>query len=150
MLKPEILCLNKVILDLEPLLAAHSGRGCRAGLLAGARPKESEIDPHQIGQVLLNLAVNARDAMPEGGRPTHRDRQREAGPRLLLAAHPGVKSGRYVMLAVSDTGCGMDAETQTRIFEPFFTTKEVGKGTGLGLSTAFGIVKQSGGSISVY
>ena len=97
----------------------------------------------------MNLAVNARDAMPEGGTAHHRDRERGAG-RALRRTHPGVGSGRHVVLAVSDTGHGMDEETQSHLFEPFFTTKEQGKGTGLGLATVYGIVKQSGGSISVY
>jgi CheY-like chemotaxis protein len=149
MLKPEILCLNRVILDLEPLLRRSLGEDVELHFSLAPGLKESEIDPHQIGQVLLNLAVNARDAMPEGGRLLIET----ANARLdhaYCGAHPGAKPGRYAMLAVSDTGCGMKKETQRHIFEPFFTTKEVGKGTGLGLSTAFGIVKQSDGYISVY
>ena len=149
MLKPQILCLNTVILDMEPLLRRTLGEDVELQFSLASDAKESEIDPHQIGQVLLNLVLNARDAMPEGGRLVIET----ANARLEGAychTHPGVKAGGYVMLAVSDTGCGMDTETQAHIFEPFFTTKEVGKGTGLGLSSAFGIVKQSGGSISVY
>ena len=116
--------------DIELRLALRPDRGPRA------------CRPGQIEQVLMNLAVNARDAMPRGRHAHHRDRQRRAWTRATPAGTSAVKPGPYVMLAVSDTGAGMDEATQARLFEPFFTTKSAGKGTGLGLSTVLGIVKQ--------
>jgi two-component system cell cycle sensor histidine kinase/response regulator CckA len=119
-------------------------------LIAILDPETGHIraDPGQIEQVVMNLAVNARDAMPTGGKLTIESENVELHEDYVRD-HLGTKAGPHVMISVSDTGSGMDAATQTRIFEPFFTTKPIGKGTGLGLSTVFGIAKRSGGSVSV-
>jgi signal transduction histidine kinase len=112
------------------------------------QPLWVRADPGQVEQVLMNLTVNASDAMPGGGGLGLRTAAVEIGPEGT-AAHPELAPGAYALLAVSDTGVGMDETTLARVFEPFFTTKDPGKGTGLGLSTVYGIVRQSGGDIKV-
>ena len=147
-LEPRVLDLDEVVQGMVPMLSRLLGEQVtlnapRALLLGHVR-----ADPGQIEQVVMNLAINARDAMPGGGALTITlaDVELQAAVR---GADTGLRSGPHVMLAVSDTGCGMDAATRARIFEPFFTTKEIGKGTGLGLATVYGIVQQSDGAIQV-
>jgi two-component system, cell cycle sensor histidine kinase and response regulator CckA len=148
-LEPRLIDLNELLSDAERMLRRLLGEDVELLMLYDESIPRVLVDPGQIDQVVMNLAVNARDAMPDGGKLTI-----ETKATVLDADyasdHLGVSPGNYVMLAVSDTGVGMDKETQSRIFEPFFTTKEAGKGTGLGLSTVFGIVRQSGGNVWVH
>lgn len=148
-LSPRIINLNDVVLNLDSLLRRLIGENIEVRTLPANDLGSVKADPSQIEQVLMNLALNARDAMPRGGTVTF-ETANVTLDGSYARDHQSVEPGSYVMLAVSDTGEGMTPETQARIFEPFYTTKEVGKGTGLGLSMVYGIVKQSGGYIWVY
>ncbi len=148
-LRPQFVDPNDVINSTEPMLRRLIGE--RIELIVSMLPQSGtiQVDPTQLGQVILNLALNARDAMPGGGRLIIRS-ERAHLDDTDLSRHSEIPPGDYIVISVADTGTGMDAATKARIFEPFFTTKEVGKGTGLGLATSYGIVKQSGGHIWVY
>jgi PAS domain S-box-containing protein len=148
LLQPRVLDLNHTLDEFEPMLRRLIGEDIRINIVHGADLGPVNADPGQVQQILMNLALNARDAMPGGGVITFRTSNEAAGNGAGLPAMPS-GPGECVMLEVKDTGLGMDSATQARIFEPFFTTKGHGKGTGLGLSTVYGIVKQSGGGISV-
>ncbi len=148
-LKPKVINLNAIISDLEKMLRRLIGENIDLITVLNPDIGRVKADPGQIEQVIVNLAVNSRDAMPQGGKLVIETANVELDVRYSQH-HIGAEPGTYVAICVSDSGHGMDAETQSHIFEPFFTTREVGKGTGLGLSTVYGIVKQSGGDIWVY
>jgi len=147
-LHPVFLDLNATVTRVAGMLNRLIGDNVQLTSVLHSGVGTVKVDPLQIEQILMNLAVNARDAMPQGGKITIETANVETDEHHA-PEHVSFKPGRYVTLSVSDTGVGMDKETQSRMFDPFFTTKEVGKGTGLGLSTVFGIVKQSAGSIDV-
>jgi two-component system cell cycle sensor histidine kinase/response regulator CckA len=147
--RPKVLDLNVVVTGTAVMLRRLIGEHIELRIVAGPDLSKVHTDPGQLEQVVLNLAVNSRDAMPSGGTlilETHNVDLEEA----YVGPHTTLQPGRYVMLAVTDTGTGMDAQTLSHLFEPFFTTKAQGQGTGLGLSTVYGIVKQSAGEIVVY
>jgi PAS domain S-box-containing protein len=148
-LERKVINLDETIADVMKMLQRLIGEDIEVYLHPAAKLWTVFADPGQIEQVVMNVAINARDAMPTGGRlliETHNVMLDD----VYCAQHTHTKPGKYVRLTISDTGCGMDAETRERVFEPFFTTKEVGKGTGLGLAMVYGIVKQHEGSIEVY
>jgi nitrogen-specific signal transduction histidine kinase len=146
---PRVLDLNLLLSDLETMLGRLIGEDIDLAMVPGEALGQVKADAGQLEQVVMNLCVNARDAMPDGGLL-----RLETSNVVLDAAHASrlesMAPGRYVMLAVSDSGCGISRETLSRIFEPFFTTKAEGKGTGLGLAMVYGIVKQAGGHVAVY
>lgn len=147
-LQPKVLDLNLVVADLERLLRRLIGEHIALSTQLAPALGRVKADPGQVQQVLMNVVLNARDAMPQGGRLTIETANVQAG-QIGPNQHGSIQPGPYAMVEVTDTGCGMNAGTLERIFEPFFTTKEIGKGTGLGLSTVYGIVIQSGGCLEV-
>jgi two-component system, cell cycle sensor histidine kinase and response regulator CckA len=146
--QPRVLDPNQLLSSMEPMFRRLLGNNIELLLLTGAGLGRVKIDPSQFEQVIVNLATNARDAMPSGGKlvieTANVDLDEQSGKQI------GVRPGSYVMLAISDTGVGMDAETRSRLFEPFFTTKAPGQGSGLGLSTVYGAIKQAEGQVTVY
>jgi PAS domain S-box-containing protein len=147
-LEPVVLILNTLVADMEKMLPRLIGEDIDLKLILDPALGQVKADPGQLEQVLMNLAVNARDAMPDGGKLTIQTANAEID-EAFVREHPGAVAGKYVTLTVTDTGTGMDSETQAQIFEPFFTTKGRDKGTGLGLATVYGVVKQSNGYITV-
>jgi CheY-like chemotaxis protein len=148
-IKPKVLDLNVLIADMNKMLVRLIGENIDLKTVSGVDLGPVKVDAGQFEQILVNLAVNARDAMPEGGKLLIETANVDLDEEYCVM-HPYVRPGRFVMLAVSDTGHGMSEEIKRQIFEPFFTTKPKGTGTGLGLATIYGVVKQAKGSIEVY
>ena len=148
-LQPEAIDPNKLVTGMSSLLRGSLGSDIRLETVLAAGGWRTHADPNQLESVILNLAVNARDAMPDGGRLTIETQNADLDLRYA-EAHLGVPAGQYVLIAVTDTGTGMPKEVVAKAFDPFFTTKDVGKGTGLGLSQVYGFVKQSGGHVKIY
>jgi CheY-like chemotaxis protein/two-component sensor histidine kinase len=148
-LEPRVIDLNDIVQNLDKMLRSLISENIDLKTHFAKDLQATRADPTQVEQVIMNLAINARDAMPEGGTLTIETSNATLDAEYA-ARHVSVLPGPYVMLAVTDTGCGMDEDTKARIFEPFFTTKPAGRGTGLGLSTVYGIVKQHGGNIWLY
>lgn len=149
MIEPRVLDLNDLISNLQRMLVRLIGEDIELQVLGENPLRAVKIDPSQLEQVLINLVVNSRDSMPDGGKLTIETSSAELDD-TYCAQHPDVQPGRYALLAVSDTGHGMSADVKEHLFEPFFTTKPNGIGTGLGLATIYGVVKQAGGAIEVY
>jgi len=148
-LQPRNVDVNATVLDIAKLLRPTLGEQIEVNSILEQETATAHIDASQLANSLLNMAINARDAMPNGGKLLLETRN-VVLDEAYAQANPGVKPGSYVMLAVSDTGAGMSQDVLDKVFEPFFTTKEVGKGSGLGLSMVYGFVKQSGGHIRIY
>ena len=148
-LKPEPIEPGRLVSGLAEMIMRTLGETIKVETVLGAGLWRTHADPHQLESAILNLAVNARDAMADGGKLTIETANTDMDARYA-AQHPGVAAGQYVMIAVTDTGSGMDADVVAKAFEPFFTTKDVGKGTGLGLSQVYGFVRQSGGHVKIY
>ena len=148
-IEPKVVTIEEVVATADKMLQRLIGEDVELIAVLNGNPATVKIDPGQLEQVIMNLAVNARDAMPDGGKLTLETSAVELD-EVYARTHWPATVGRFALLTVSDTGIGMSEQTRARIFEPFFTTKEVGKGTGLGLATVYGIVKQSGGFIWVY
>jgi CheY-like chemotaxis protein len=146
MVQPDIVDLNTIVWGVDKMLRRIIGEDIDLRTTLASNPATVRADPSQLEQIILNLTVNARDAMPKGG-TIQLDTATVSLDERYASQHVGVVPGTYVLLRVADTGTGMDAATQKRVFEPFFTTKEVGRGTGLGLSTVYGIVQQCRGHI---